>query len=205
MKRVILALCSLILIFLISCSNNANEITNIKIASDENSIIQNINDFRLDRIVLRLEYSKNKSRHIVVNEEDLSETFTKEIGLQHLKLLIENYQYEFDIFIYNEEIIRDNYIYYYYDDKKLNIFTATSILNSLPPIKNNYYFYGWFADEAKTIDYVDGQKKIVQLYPMWSETKTYKIDYYVLERLVKRKYVITGEMIEYFTPDIPDS
>ena len=189
MKRIIFIL--FIVLFLFACDkkNNSNQVQEISIASPITNQIQHIDEFRLDKIIVDIEYDEENNQHSVLKKE-MVEEFDLKVGYQELKLKDSNLI--IPILIYDDIFINDNYIYYYD-----NVITyGESIYDIDTPSKDDFYFYGWFSDEACSVRYKDGENHIVEVFSGYSMFETFKVDFYLDGEMIERQYVLSGAKYE---------
>ena len=81
MKRIIFII--FIVLFLFACDekNNSNQIQEISIASPITNQIQHIDEFRLDKIIVDIEYDEENNQHSVLKKEMIEE-FDLKVGYQ---------------------------------------------------------------------------------------------------------------------------
>ncbi|MCM1195708.1 MAG: hypothetical protein NC310_01395 [Roseburia sp.] len=207
-KRIIMTclvflLCTFIIgIFIFSQKEHAVKPSRLKIASSVKTQIQSVENFRLDKIVIDVQFGENYHQNMVVEESMISSEDLQKlamVGMHRITIHYLNLNLFLDIVLYDEEYLEKQYIYYYIDEEIPIIFTSRSILESPVPYKNGYFFCGWYDSSNKNHLYSDNENKIVQLYPHWSRDKVYKIDFYLHDEIIERQYVTETEPIIYPT------
>ena len=184
MKRILIII--IFIIFLVSCDSDVVlKIEDINIASNIENQIQHIDEFRLDKIVLDIKYDKDRSQHKVLSL-DMIDKFEKKVGYQEIK--IKNSDFKISLMLYDDEFIKNNYIYYY-DDV---ICYCDSIYNLKAPVKGSMYFTGWYIDEACSVKYKERESRINKIYPRFSEYAMYNVDFYLEDKIIDRQWVLPG-------------
>ncbi|MGM9972301.1 MAG: hypothetical protein ACI35W_07820 [Anaeroplasmataceae bacterium] len=198
MKKLLLLL--ILCIFLVSCSFSADKVINITVSSEYDSQIQKIDDFRLDKMVLKLTYDNNSIDYKVLDESMLLNKVSKKLGVQKLCINYMGYEKIIELFLYDEDYLVNNYIYYYYYDDNLMVMGCSSINDIMPEINKNHFF-GWFDDKNKTISTTDNEDiRISKVYPLFVDYETVRIRFFENNILSKVKYIISGSEIPYYTP-----
>ena len=206
MKKIIVLIFSIFILFLSSCMDNS-EIIDITVATGIDSCIQEKEEFRLDKIILNVEYNQNKRKHCVLEEsmvkrEDIFQL--QSVGVHTINGQYQGFTFSIRIMIYDRQDILENYIYYYKMNNQYEIQMGTSIYNLEIPKREGYNFCGWYSDPNAKQEYVDSEKRIIELFPLWTKEKTYKIDFYVVEDFICRKYVVENQKIPFPEIVIPE-
>lgn len=207
-KRIIMIclgflLCTFIIgILIFYPKEHSAEPTILKVASSVKTQIQSVENFRLDKIVIDVQFGENYHQNMVVEEsmislEDLQKLTM--VGMHRITIHYLNLNLFLDIVLYDEEYLEKQYIYYYIDEEIPIIFTSRSILDAPVPYRNGYFFCGWYDSSNKNHLYTDNENKIVQLYPHWSRDEVHKIDFYLHNEIIERQYVTETEPITYPT------
>ena len=102
--------------------------------------------------------------------------------------LIKNSDFKISLMLYDDEFIKNNYIYYY-DDV---ICYCDSIYNLKAPVKGSMYFTGWYIDEACSVKYKERESRINKIYPRFSEYAMYNVDFYLEDKIIDRQWVLPG-------------
>ncbi len=177
----------------------SQEIQNIKIVSNFENQIQPVDEFRLDKIVVDVQMDSNKHQNLVLKADMLADKDVNfnQLGIHQVSILYQGLRLIFPIFIYDEEYLKSNYIYYYQVDDTWFIDSKENIYFLPTPTKNGYHFYGWYEDSFGKTEYQDGEKRIIEIFPMWTTENVYKIDFYLQEQIIKRSYVLSDAAITY--------
>lgn len=206
-KKYVLCICSIFVILIVSFllvfftkHIKEEQPTNIRVVSSLEEQIQSLDSFRLDKIVIDIQYGSVHHQNLVVTKEMLSKEDLNQlqtIGLHKVRLNYLGLSLYTHIMLYDEAFLQNQYIYYYADEIESKIFTAKNIFDAEIPFKKGYYFCGWYDSKIKENLYVDQEKRIARLYPMWSKKVVHKVDFYLYNKVIKRLYVGEGELIEY--------
>lgn len=206
MKKMIISFVVLMLIGIITIVlivaigiKTSQTFQSIKIVSNFENQIQDINEFRLDKIVVDVQIDNDKHQNLVLKPDMLvnkDEDFNQ-LGYHQVSILYQGLKLIIPIFIYDDEYLKSNYIYYYQMNETWFLDSRESIFFLPTPTKKGYYFYGWYEDSIGKNEYIDGEKRIVEIFPMWATDSVYKIDFYLQNKIIKRSYVLAEEIIAY--------
>lgn len=198
---ILIALFILLIHFISKRENNFLKPIKMQIISPLKDQIQSIDDVRLDRIIVDVIYQNGHQNHVLtkdmVSEEDVP--LLEQVGKQNITICYEDLTMDIPMVIYDEALLRDNYIFYI-EENYNDIIIEKDIYHVEKPYKEDQYFYGWKINTDMTID----NSKIVSLSPKWSNDPVYKIDFYVSDFFVKRQYVVEDEEIIYPAVSVDD-
>lgn len=202
MKKIIF-----ILIFpfflLLSCKIQQNAIldkpTKIDVASPITNQIQDMNNFRFDKIVLKLTFAANQTQHVTLEKDYVTnnaDTF-KTVGLKQVIININDTILAIPLVLYDDSFLENNYIYYYQHNGIYTLTTATNVYELKTPTNSELNFFGWYQDIEKTKKYFDGQNHIVELFPAWTTLEAFRVDFYIDDELFSSQMVIKGEKLSF--------
>lgn len=200
MKK-LLIFCLILLCELCACTEN--EYAALEIVSSMEEQIQSINEVRLDRIILKLTYRDSSVRHMVL-EETMVETFDYEkTGKQYLTIHAFGYSLNIVFAIYDENLLKDNYIFYWKEGLRQDIMIAPSIFRIPDFVTYDGQFAGWYLTKERAPGYLEEPtERIVRLYPLVVQEIVHRIDFYENGIQRRRSYVFRGGEIPYYTPDL---
>lgn len=198
MKKI---LCLLFFIFLFT-SCKSNQKIKLEVASEIENQIQNIDEFRLDKIVLKATYANRNVQYMVVTEDMVEGFDTSKRGKTELVIKFMGEKLFLDFVLYDEEFLKVNYIFYW-DYKTYNNIMVVSSYFDIPKPQLMTGFSGWYLDKERKIQCVENPKnRIVKLYPLITEYGVCEVKFYEGQTLAKKYYLFYGEKIPYYTPDI---
>ena len=190
------------LCFIFAGCKNTNflneDVVSVNIKSEYINQIQSIDDVRLDRIVLELEFENNKLLHVVL-ENDMVENLLDLNSVGHHKIVLTDkyLNYSIDLIIYDDVFLSDNYIYYYELDNEKHFIVDKSIYNLDEPSSSGKYFMGWYKDIKLEEIYFDAYEHIVCIYPKFSLLEVFKISFFIDGNSYINQYINSGGTINY--------
>ena len=180
----------LIFFILLLCScNNKGKVIGFDVSSPVQNQIQNVDEFRLDKIWLEVVY-EDFVEQVVVDKSMISNKDLKALnkaGEHLITIKIGNIKKEILIILYG-----DSYEKYYcinIDDNQTFV-KAKNVYEIDVPIKENLYFAGWYVDESLTEPYV-GQEAL-NLYAKYNNSLMHRVRFYHNDIIIKEEYVKDG-------------
>ncbi len=196
MKKI---LCLLFFIFLFT-SCKSNQKIKLEVASEIENQIQNIDEFRLDKIVLKATYANRNVQYMVLTEDMVEGFDTSKRGKTELVIKFMGEKIFLDFVLYDDEFLKENYIFYWYIDGTWVMRIRKSFFD-LDQYGDQRYFY----DSNFTTEIVSEPKeKIMRIYPLKKNPSMdfpLKVNFYERDCLVRSYHINYGDKIPYYTPD----
>lgn len=191
MKKLFLFL--IFLFLLSSCSNEERkEINSIYLTSDLNHQIQNIHELRWDLITYEIEFVDGSTKNNVLTPRELVHV-PSEVGLYTLQLKRNSSICEFQMYLYDEQYIKDKVLIQYENEDKIELSLFEKNKSSLEN-EENHHFLGWYSNnEYITEEYLNqmNQSTII-LEASYTQNTTYQVRFYSDDILLKTQNVLEG-------------
>lgn len=167
----------------------SQNIKDVKLVYSSDAIVQKKGELRLDVFSLDVVFENDSIERKIVTSDMISKTdyaSLQEVGIHSITILYASFQINVDICIYDNLYLTTQKVYLTYNEgsyrvsEKLEIDTTNH---------ENKYFSGWYLDKELTKEYIenDNEKGIIQLYPFWSNTPTYKVTFMLNSKVVLKE------------------
>lgn len=186
---------------LVSCGNGYNgtffksNILKVDLIYQEEAIIQDINNVRLDLFQLEISYKNGDVERKIVKKSMISQNDIKKlknVGLHNITVSYYKFDLDIDLLIYDDDYIKENNIYILYNLEKLEL---KQTIDEYIPEKEGWYFAGWYIDEECNEVYVkeNNSNEVQKLYASWSRKPMYTVKFMLDENTcLKEEKVIEG-------------
>lgn len=169
MKNFLLFLLMLSCLFLSSCDEEENAV-GIQITSNISNQIAKIDQFKVDRIVIDVQFENSSSKQLTLDSSLIQMPY--QIGMNEAKITYQGFSITTNIYLYEDEI----------SDVILasrDIAQGVVLLNdfSYTPIEE-YGFIGWYLDDSlnEECDFKSLKKGVTYLYSKYEDMETVRLE-----------------------------
>lgn len=172
------------------------KITKIELIYNEEAIIQNVSNIRLDLLQIEIYYDDDTIERKTVTSEMVSKKDQESLlnaGLHEITISYQREEVTINIFTFDDTYMKENQIYLLHNLENLEV--HENIDTKQNPIKEGYYFAGWYTDEECKELYIPqtGSYGVQKLYAAWSRKPVYTVRFMLDENTcLKEEKVVEG-------------
>ena len=188
------------LLFLCCCKKESGleeSVVAIEVTTPKKELVRRVDDFQIDDLWIDVTYENGIKKQFVCTKDMIREADLKKlskVGNHTIHIEYGSVGTDIEIYLYNEEIIKDKQIFVWNEQNETKVALANTIYEIEPIDREGLFFYNWYRDETCEVKYEElPSDEVVMVYPKYIAEQTYRVRFYHEKVLIKEEYVKEGE------------